>query len=290
LERGHTTRDPDPEQRPADGLTTTSADGTPIWYRDGGGPRPAILFLHGFSGSSSATGHFAARAADAGFRFVTPDLRGHGLSGKPSAPASYAMPRQIEDVGAVADACDLARFHLVGHCMGGMVATAVAAAHPDRIVSLTLIGTSLQPAADQQLAAWAEQRSPDWMRALARRAFPAHSEAPAHVDYDAFDDTGDFYWRRMVADYRALSADTAFAIIEHLKRVDLTAAAAGVEAPALVVHGSKDSVFAPECAERTVATLGNARLLVLTDHNHVSLVLRPDSPLFDAALEFMRTA
>ena len=106
------------------------------------------------------------------------------------------------------DAAGQERVHVVGHCMGGMVAIAAAAAMPERVASVTLVATSLKPAADQQFAAWAEQRSPDWVRSLARRAFPGDGAAAAHVDYAAYTDTGDFYWRRMVADYRALSADT----------------------------------------------------------------------------------
>jgi pimeloyl-ACP methyl ester carboxylesterase len=269
------------------GQTVLSADGTTLWYSDAGGPGEVILFIHGFSGSSSAAGHFAARAGTAGYRFVTPDLRGHGLSQKPMDRGAYDMPRFIEDFEAVIDRCGALRVHAVGHCLGGMVATACAAAFPDRIATLTLIGTSLRPAADQQLAAWAEQRSPGWVRSLARRAFPSGTDAPAHVDYTVFDDTGDFYWRRMVADYRALSADTAFAILEHLENLDLGATAGSVAAAALVVHGGRDSVFPTSCAQDAAAAINGARLLILPEDNHVSLVLRPDSRLFGAVLEFL---
>lgn len=272
-----------------DGRWASSPDGTRVWYADTGRAGQVVLFLHGFSGSSSATGHFATRADAAGLRFVAPDLRGHGLSGKPSGTGAYDMQRFIEDFSAVADACGVERVHLVGHCLGGMVAVAVAAALPERVATLTLVATSLQPAAEQQMAARAEQWSPHWVRSLARHAFPAGTDAPPHVDYAAFDDTGDFYWPRMVADYRALSADTAFAIIERLKRFDLVGDASAVAAPALVVHGARDSVFPPTSAERVAGAIPGASLMVLPGHNHVSLVLRPDSPLFDAALDFVRT-
>lgn len=272
----------------ASGSSFASRDGTDIWYADTGGRGEALVFLHGFSGSSAAAGHFAARVSDAGLRFVAPDLRGHGLSGKPTGNAAYAFDRLVEDFATLLDEAEVERAHLVGHCMGGMVATACAAALPDRVATLALVGTSLRPAADQRLARWAEDAPLDWARSLARRAFPAGADAPAHVDYGAFRHTGDWYWRRMIADYRALSAETGFAILGHLSRLDLFATARGIEAPTLVVHGARDSVFPSTCAERTAAAIRGARLLILPDDNHVSLVLLADSRLFEAVIDFVR--
>lgn len=272
---------------PASGAYFASADGTDIWYADTGGPGEAVVYLHGFSGSSSAAGHFADRVSASGLRFIAPDLRGHGLSAKPAGEGAYRLDRFVDDFTALLDEAAVRRAHLVGHCMGGMVATACAAALPERVETLTLVGTSMQPTTDQRLAGWAKRTSPAWVRWLARGAFPAKTDSPAHVDYSAFTDTGDWYWRRMVADYRALSAEAGFAILESLRDLDLLDTARAVGAHSLVVHGAGDSVFPRACAERTVAALRDARLLILPNDNHISLVLQADSALFGATIDFV---
>lgn len=272
---------------PGSGTSFASVDGTGVWYADTGGTGDALVFLHGFSGSSSAAGHFAARVSDAGLRFIAPDLRGHGLSAKPGGEGGYGFDRFVGDLAGLLDEVAVKRAHLVGHCLGGMVATACAVALPDRVATLALVGTSLQPATDQRLASLAEHAPVTWARSLARRVFPAETDSPAHVDYSRFTDTGDWYWRRMVADYRALSAEAAFAILAQLEDLDLRDTARAIDTPTLVVHGERDSVFPRACAERTAAALRDARLLILPDDNHVSLVLDADSALFGAVIDFV---
>jgi len=73
----------------------TASDGVPLAWRECGDGRPVIL-LHGLFSDAQMNwikfGH-AARLAEAGFRAIMPDLRAHGLSGKPHEPAAY--PRGI---------------------------------------------------------------------------------------------------------------------------------------------------------------------------------------------------
>ncbi|MDO8916234.1 MAG: alpha/beta hydrolase [Coriobacteriia bacterium] len=271
---------------PESGTTFASTDATGIWYADTGGAGEALVFLHGFSGSSAAAAHLAARTSEAGLRFIAPDLRGHGLSDKPTADGAYHIERFVDDVVALLDEIGIERVHLVGHCMGGMVAAACAAAVPARVVTLALVGTSLQPASDLRMA-WLRRAPIPLIRSLARRLLPAETNAARHVDYRAFRDTSDLYWPRLVADYRALSGETAFAILERLDTLDLLETVGAIEAPVLVVHGDGDSVFPPASAVRTTAALGDARLLILPDDNHVSLVFRAESVLFEALLDFV---
>jgi pimeloyl-ACP methyl ester carboxylesterase len=77
---------------------------------------------------------------DAGYRAISVDLRGFGDSELPAAP--YDMAALVGDLGALAGALGLARFHLVGHSLGGMVAQKFAIAHPDALASLALVATT----------------------------------------------------------------------------------------------------------------------------------------------------
>lgn len=102
-----------------------SADGTPLNLvtagRDSG---RAILFLHGFSQSYlSFIPQLTDKSLADRFRLAALDLRGHGGSGKPWAPAAYLDSRRwAEDVAAAIRAAQLEKPLLVGWSFGGYCA------------------------------------------------------------------------------------------------------------------------------------------------------------------------
>jgi len=123
------------------------------------GKGPAVLLLHGFPDSRHLWRHQVPALARAGFRALAPDLRGFGDAPKPADVASYALPRVVEDVVGVLDALGVGRVHVVGHDWGAVVAWLLAAAHPDRVASLTALtvgcpGNSGQRTLEQLEKAW----------------------------------------------------------------------------------------------------------------------------------------
>lgn len=268
-----------------------ASDGVRLWLADtppdsASDTRLPVVFLHGFSGSSSATGHLARAVASAGHRFVAPDLRGHGLSEKPTSAQAYTLERFVSDVSDVSNQLHLPRFHLAGHCMGGMVATAFALARPDRIASLSLIGTSLRPSMEHPLFTRISAAADRPIALLAKRAFPTGRRAEPHADYSRFRVMGDIYWRRLIADWCALTWETGEVVTRTIRSLDLLEAASAIRTPTLVAHGARDSIFPPAAADRTHASITASRLLVLPKDNHVTLVLDPESALFGEIVSF----
>ena len=76
--------------------------------------------------------------AAAGFRAIAVDLRGHGLSDKPTEPARYTTAAMIAHAVAILDALRVPRVVLIGHSMGGALATHLALHAPDRVRALAL--------------------------------------------------------------------------------------------------------------------------------------------------------
>jgi pimeloyl-ACP methyl ester carboxylesterase len=70
------------------------------------------------------------------FHVIALDCRGHGKSGKPHDVASYGR-EMVEDVARLLDHVQIRRAHIVGYSMGGMIAGAFSAAHPDRVLTTT---------------------------------------------------------------------------------------------------------------------------------------------------------
>ncbi|MFI1412538.1 alpha/beta fold hydrolase [Streptomyces sp. NPDC020707] len=74
------------------------------------------------------------------YRAIAMDTVGCGTSAKPDGP--HAVERFADGVGDLIEALGLARFHLVGHQTGGVVAVEGAARFQDRVAGLLLSGTS----------------------------------------------------------------------------------------------------------------------------------------------------
>ena len=107
---------------------------------------PPVLLLHGFPDSARVWRHQAPALAAAGFRVVTPDLRGFGRSDKPAGVDAYNLLFLAGDVLAVLDSLGLARAHVVGHDWGAGLAWGLAAFAPERVDHLVALSVG-HPAA-----------------------------------------------------------------------------------------------------------------------------------------------
>ena len=99
-----------------------------------------ILLLHGNAESGLAWYAWVPGLARH-FRVVRPDMRGFGASTPMPADYPWTLDRLIEDFCALMDHLGVARFHLVGAKIGGTVARAFAARRPERLITLTVVGT-----------------------------------------------------------------------------------------------------------------------------------------------------
>jgi pimeloyl-ACP methyl ester carboxylesterase len=98
----------------------TASDGVELAYHELGSGRPVIL-LHGlFSDAETNWIKFgtAQRIADRGFRVIMPDLRAHGLSGKPHGPEHYPRGILARDVRELVALLELTDFDLGGFSLG----------------------------------------------------------------------------------------------------------------------------------------------------------------------------
>lgn len=77
--------------------------------------------------------------AEAGYRTIAVDLKGHGLSEKPSAPSEYTIDSLVEHLLDILDALELDRPTLVGHSMGASLLYHFASRYPARAATLGLL-------------------------------------------------------------------------------------------------------------------------------------------------------
>jgi pimeloyl-ACP methyl ester carboxylesterase len=115
-------------------MFAASNDGVRIAYDAAGEGRP-VLLIHGFASSREqnwrSTG-WIDRLVQEGFRVVSFDCRGHGLSDKPHDPQAYGE-HMIDDVLAVMDAAAAPVADVMGYSMGGILTIRLLMQHPERV-------------------------------------------------------------------------------------------------------------------------------------------------------------
>ncbi len=114
-------------------------NGTTLYVRVGG-TGPAVVLLHGYGETGDMWAPLAAKLA-AHYTVVVPDLRGMGLSARPSG--GYDKKTQGHDVAGVLDALKIDQTDLVTHDIGNMVGYAFAAEYPARVHRFVLIDAPL---------------------------------------------------------------------------------------------------------------------------------------------------
>lgn len=119
-----------------------SIRGALLHVEDTGGGGEPVLFMHGllFSGAMFDP---QVEALKGRYRCIRFDFRGQGQS--EVTRDGYDMDSLTQDALGVLDALRVGPVHAVGLSMGGFVGMRLAARHPERLRSLTLLETSAEP-------------------------------------------------------------------------------------------------------------------------------------------------
>jgi pimeloyl-ACP methyl ester carboxylesterase len=116
--------------------------GIKMAYADlGKAGNPVMVMIHGVTGSVYVYPQMAAVLTAAGYRVILVDLRGHGHSDKPEA-GPYTTAQHVDDVNALLNKLGISKANVTGHSLGSVVAQGLAARYPDKVASLSLIGTA----------------------------------------------------------------------------------------------------------------------------------------------------
>ena len=102
-------------------------------YEWGDPEAPVVLAAHGGFDFAGTFDVFGPMLADAGWRFVSWDARGHGNSQR---AVLYSWAGDLRDAAAVLDSCQVDRVAVLGHSKGGGVVLDMAHALPHRLTHL----------------------------------------------------------------------------------------------------------------------------------------------------------
>ncbi|HEX9310443.1 MAG TPA: alpha/beta hydrolase [Gemmatimonadaceae bacterium] len=100
---------------------------------------PPVVLVHGWGCSAYVFRRNMPALAEAGFRAIAIDLKGHGLSDKPVARAEYTIDSLVDHLRDILDALELERPALVGHSLGGSLIYHFVCRYPERAQCLGLL-------------------------------------------------------------------------------------------------------------------------------------------------------
>ncbi len=116
--------------------STIHANGISLhYYRTGGSNKPPIVLLHGFTDNALCWTR-VAHVLEQEYDVIMVDARGHGLSEGPTT--GFSTQLQANDIAEFIQALHIERPFLLGHSMGALTASVVAAQHTDLVCAALL--------------------------------------------------------------------------------------------------------------------------------------------------------
>ena len=109
------------------------------------GEGPLVVFCHGFPELGFSWRHQVFAFAEAGFRTLTPDMRGYGGSSRPDRIEDYAMAALCGDLVGLLDAVGAQDAIFIGHDWGASVVWQTALRHPDRVRAVAGLSVPVAP-------------------------------------------------------------------------------------------------------------------------------------------------
>lgn len=108
------------------------------------GTRAPIVFLHGFGSTKEDYADIVLQPGLKEHPFLAIDAPGCGKT-QMSDLSKTSIPFLVKTALAAIETVGVARFHLVGHSMGGLASLMLADAHPDRVLSFVDIEGNIAP-------------------------------------------------------------------------------------------------------------------------------------------------
>lgn len=244
-------------------MSVASVHGITIGYDDTGTGEPLVL-VHGHPFNRTMWRPQAERFGAAGWRVITPDLRGYGESSV--VPGRTLLSDFAHDIAGLLDHLGVDRFVLGGLSMGGQIVMEMYRLFPDRIRGLLLADTS--PVAEtedgkRQRNELADRLLRDGMTAYAEEVLPK-MVAPHNIERQPA------VARHVLSMMRGTpAAGAAAALRGRAERPDYVDMLSRVGVPALVVVGSDDE-FTPVAEARSMAErIPDATLAVIDGAGHL---------------------
>lgn len=239
--------------------------------------RPTLILIHGLTANARAFDGLLSHGLAKDLRFISPDLRGRGLSSKPAF--RYGLEDHARDILGLLDHLQIEKALLGGHSYGGLLSTYIACRYPQRVEKLIVLDAAaeMNPNAPAMLGptlSRLDKTFPSYeaflqeMKAAPQNTFwdkdmESYYRADAHIREDG-----------TVNPYPNLS--NIIEVATHVARQSWSDLFKGAAQPSLLVNGldnyTMDEPLLPDFkAKETVAMMPQCRYVAVDGNHHTML-------------------
>ena len=242
---------------------------------------PGVLLIHGLGATGESWNLQVPRLIQAGFRPITPDVRGFGKSSYPGGKNSISI--MSSDLVFLLKYLETGPVYVVGISLGGTIALQLALDYPDQVAKLVLINTfaSLRP---DKLGVWVyfafrfllvhTLGLPTQARAVARRIFPRDDQESL---------------RKLLIEQVIQSNPRGYrATMRALGVFNVTSRLKEIHTPTLIITGDSDTTVPPRNQQVLVKGIPNARQITVSGAGH-ALTIEKSEEFNKFLLDFLHT-
>jgi 3-oxoadipate enol-lactonase len=250
---------------------------TDLYYRDDTfadpwAPHETVMLQHGF-GRSGNMYHGWVPHLSRDYRVIRMDLRGTGESPHPGSDIQFTLNGFMADFIGLMDTLRIERIHYVGESLGSILGVALAATHPDRVKSLTLVSPIVR-ARPERTVALNSVGYPSWAEALQALGMKEWWLQSRKVTDELTGDPMKDNWFAQECGRTPL--DVAQALLRFVPTISAEPMLEHVRVPTLVLSPGASRHTDAEEQQAIVSAISNARQVVYPDAKHIDCYLRPD--------------
>lgn len=218
-----------------------------------------LLLLHGNCESGAAWYGWVPQLARQ-FRLVRPDMRGFGRSTPMPRDFRWTLDVLIDDYVRLMDTLGIERFHVVAAKIGGTIARAFAARRPERVLTLTVVGTPppFREGAKERIPEWTKEFEQNGVEAWAGRTMASRLGA-------TFPAEGVEWWTRYMG---RTDRESQIGFIGTIACADITQDIPKIRCPTLVITTEESGLASVEQNRAWQRKIPNSRLLVLPGNSY----------------------
>jgi 3-oxoadipate enol-lactonase len=235
-------------------------------------PHDAVMLQHGFGRSGNMYyGWVPHLSRD--FRVIRMDLRGTGQSADPGPDIRFTLEGLMSDFIGMLDALKIERVHYVGESLGSILGVALAATHPERVKSLTLVSAIVRARPEKTVAvnsvgypSWAEALQALGMKEWWLRSRAATDQLTGNTAKDNW----------FAEECGRTPLHVAQALLRFVPTVSAQPMLARVQAPTLLLSPGTSRHTDPEEQQEILDAIPNSRQIQYPNDKHIDCYLRPD--------------
>lgn len=258
-------------------------DAVNTYYEDHGDAKSyPLILIHPIGGNILIWHHEIPLLLKSGFRVIAYEIRGHYRTGMGKVGA-YAMQDLVTDLEHLLEHLNIKKCTIIGHSIGGIIASMYAAEHPDTVDAIVMINSSPKKFEERDLEKHFETR---------KIAITQGIEALAENKLRSFDESRDLFKDKKHSDFfrdvftkTSVEGFVAATIALYTIPGNVVDKLQTSNCKVFAIVGNDDDVFM-RLLKETKEEMPRLKVRILEGSDHWVIIEKPDE-MYDILIEFL---